>query len=228
MIDSKETTEKHCFVAKDEETGFFFDAMMKKVDVKKYFYGLDNYYVVQILRDQVKKLYIVWTRWGRSGTEGQFQRTPFGHIEDAKKEFSRVFRLKSGFPWIDVKDYVKVKGKYDVKRIGGKLTSRSDAKLKFSNADFDFEKLLVPLDSLDYSIEMVNPTELMHFIKPLISDTNIQTNLQHSNFPSSVMLLCPTDAHAVNQAIEVLKCLINILKEADKHRRNHKFPEYQD
>jgi len=44
--------------------------MMTKVDVKRYYYGLNNFYVIQIIRDESKDLYIVWTRWGRVGSEG--------------------------------------------------------------------------------------------------------------------------------------------------------------
>lgn len=213
-------------VKDEEETGLFFDAMMKKVDIKKYYYGLDNFYVLQILRDEVKNLFILWTRWGRSGSIGQFQRTPFGRIEDAAKEFKRIFRQKTGTAWKDVKEYVKKEKKYDVKRIGGKLTSRSEAKLKFSNADFNFEKLLIPLEDLDYSIEMVNPIEFRHFIKPLISDNNILDSLQRSNFSKALMLLAPQDKPTIDLALDLLEKLKKVLKESEKHRWKHNFEGY--
>lgn len=95
VLDSTQPTEKYCLVVKDEEEpGYYFDAIMKKVDIKKYYYGLDNFYALQLLRDEVKKVYIVWTRWGRSGSTGQYQRTPFSKLEDAKREFMSVRILK--------------------------------------------------------------------------------------------------------------------------------------
>lgn len=200
---------------------------MKKVDIKKYYYGLDNFYVLQILRDEVKKLYILWTRWGRSGSEGQYQRTPFGRLEDAKKEFCRIFRQKSGWAWKDIHDYVKKPKKYDVKRLGGKPLSKCEYELKFSNADFNFEELLIPVDQLDTSIEMKNPNEFKYFIKPLIADMNIYQNLSRANFSNSMMLLVPQDKTNIDEGLKILNKLKKILNEAEKHRWNHSFVDYE-
>lgn len=42
-IDSDQLSEKFCKVFKDS-TGYY-DVMMTKVDVKKYYYGMNNFYV---------------------------------------------------------------------------------------------------------------------------------------------------------------------------------------
>ena len=226
-VDSHEATEKHWTIVKDEiDTNFYFDAMMKKVDIKKYYYGLDNFYVLQILWDEVKKLYIVWTRWGRSGTIGQYQRTPFGKLEDAKKEFAKIFKQKSGWTWKDVAGYYKIEKKYDVKRIGGKFTSKDEFKLTFSNADFEMEKLLIPESKLNTSIQMVNPIEFMYFIKPLVSDNNMYTALKNSNFSNSMMLLAPQDQRTIDQGIDILNKIKTLIKEAEQHRLKHNFEKY--
>lgn len=135
-------------MVKDEESGYFFDAVMKKVDIKKYYYGLDNFYSIQILKDEVKKLYLLWTRWGRSGSTGQYQRTPFSTLEAAKQEFCKVFKQKSGWSWKEINHYVKIPKRYEIKRLGGKLLSKSDAKLRFSNRDFDYNKLIISFDDI--------------------------------------------------------------------------------
>lgn len=63
--------DKVCEVVKDiEGTGFSFDTLMVKIDAKKYYYGECNFYVIQLLFDKVKNIYILWTRWGRIGSEG--------------------------------------------------------------------------------------------------------------------------------------------------------------
>ena len=114
-IDSTERTEQLCKVYQDASG--YYDTLMVKVDIKKYYYGLNNFYVVQILRDSAKDLYIVWTRWGRIGSQGQFQRTPFKTAVEAVKEFKKVFKQKCGWAWEDVKiNYVKKAKKYDIKR----------------------------------------------------------------------------------------------------------------
>ena len=227
VLDSTEATEKHCTVVKDEEEpGYYFDALMKKVDIKKYYYGLDNFYVLQILWDEVKKLYIVWTRWGRSGSIGQYQRTPFNKLEDAKKEFIKIFKQKSGWIWKDIKGYYKIEKRYDIKRIGGKLTSKDEFKLKFSNADFKFEKLLIPESKLNTSIPMVNPVEFKYFIKPLITDNNMHNALKSSNFSNSMMLLAPQDQKTIDQGVEILNKIAKLLEESEQHRWKHNFEKY--
>jgi len=161
----------------------------------------------------VKGVYILWTRWGRSGTQGQFQRTPFGKLQDVVREFKKVFKQKTGVKWEDVKDYVKVPKKYNVKRIGGKITSTSDSKLKFSNADFDFEKLLIPWERIDQIVAMENPVEFLYFIKPLLSENHMIQNVTLNQFSRSLMVLAPQDKPTIDIAIDLLHKLSNILKQ---------------
>ena len=49
-----------------------FDVVMIKVDVKAQYYGINGFYLMQLLHDQSKDLYILWTRWGRIGDFGQY------------------------------------------------------------------------------------------------------------------------------------------------------------
>ena len=57
----------------------------------------------QLIYQPGKDLYILFTRWGRIGDEGQFQHTPFQKREDGVKEFCKVFKEKTGNKWEDVK-----------------------------------------------------------------------------------------------------------------------------
>ena len=43
---------------------------MTKVDVKKQLYGVYNFYVIQLIRDNLKGIYVLWTRWGRIFEQG--------------------------------------------------------------------------------------------------------------------------------------------------------------
>jgi hypothetical protein len=70
-VDPVSKLEKTCDVMKDDsDGGLFFDILMVKIDVKKQFFGVSNFYTMQILFDRVKQIYILWTRWGRIGSEG--------------------------------------------------------------------------------------------------------------------------------------------------------------
>ncbi len=90
-----------------KKNDLYFDTCMTKFDVKKGYYGVANFYVVQLLFDEVKNIYILFTRWGRVGdyNGGQFQRTPFNTEYEGMEEFKKVFRQKCGWKWDDIQNY---------------------------------------------------------------------------------------------------------------------------
>jgi ankyrin repeat protein/predicted DNA-binding WGR domain protein len=227
VLDSNQGTEKHCLVVKDEnETGYYYDAVMKKVDIKKYYYGLDNFYVVQLLKDDVKNLYILWTRWGRSGSYGQYQRTPFNSLEEAKKEFQRVFKQKSGWTWKEVNDYAKLPKKYELKRISGKLISKSDNKLKFSNRDIDYNKLVVSIDDIESKIKMKCSEGIKEFMDPLLTDTQQYQTLKNSQFQDSLMLFTPKDRPTIDKGLEILDKMKAKLAQSKKYQMKSNFADF--
>jgi len=67
------------FASKDkpEPQHLYYDVALIKIDIKASYYGINVFYVMQLLFDKAKQIYILWTRWGRIGDFGQFQRTPF-------------------------------------------------------------------------------------------------------------------------------------------------------
>jgi ankyrin repeat protein/predicted DNA-binding WGR domain protein len=89
-----------------------YDCYMVKVDISYGYYSGNTFYKMQILRERVRDVYILFTRWGRVGTSGQFQQTPYSTIEDARKEFCSIFKSKSGNLWEDRHNFVKVDKKY--------------------------------------------------------------------------------------------------------------------
>ncbi|CAG2105984.1 unnamed protein product [Medioppia subpectinata] len=48
---------------------------------------------------RVKGLVILFTRWGRVGDTGQYQKTPFATVDEAADEFRKIFRAKTGNHW---------------------------------------------------------------------------------------------------------------------------------
>ncbi len=73
-----------------------WDVYLTKVDLKNGIYGDYVFYKMQLLHDSNRDLYLVFTRWGRIGEDGMNQRTPFNKIEDAKEEFKKIFKQKTG------------------------------------------------------------------------------------------------------------------------------------
>merc|ERR1719424_706051 len=66
--------------------GQAYDIMMVKIDIKKGEYGENNFYHMQLVHEKVRDLYVLFTRWGRIGDTGMYQRTPQESLEEAKKE----------------------------------------------------------------------------------------------------------------------------------------------
>jgi len=79
-----------------DETYGPMDAYMTKVDLKNGIYGDYLFYKMQILHDSNKDLYIVFTRYGRIGEDGMNQWTPFAKLEEAIKEYSTIYKQKTG------------------------------------------------------------------------------------------------------------------------------------
>jgi predicted DNA-binding WGR domain protein len=73
------------------------------------------FYKIQLLHDTNRDLYVVLTRYGRIGEPGMNQRSPFPDVEDAKKEFATIFKLKSSNEWdTALTNFVKQPKKYNL------------------------------------------------------------------------------------------------------------------
>jgi predicted DNA-binding WGR domain protein len=127
-----------------------YDCYMVKVDISMGYYSGNTFYKMQILREKVRDVYILFTRWGRVGTDGQYQQTPFAKLEEARKEFCSVFKSKSGNQWEDRHQFVKVDKKYRLVPVTKKTRFESflkafnykDPRLPQSNLDKHIFKLI--------------------------------------------------------------------------------------
>ncbi|XP_035216657.1 poly [ADP-ribose] polymerase tankyrase-like isoform X2 [Stegodyphus dumicola] len=96
----------------DAEKNIPYDVVMTVVDLNYGAYGIYNFYKMQLIKHKGKDLYILFTCWGRVGDTGQYQKTPYSTLNEAVKEFSRIFRAKSGNNWDDVKNFQPQPKKY--------------------------------------------------------------------------------------------------------------------
>lgn len=95
-----------------------WDAYLTKVDLKNGIYGDYVFYKMQLLYDSNRDLYVVFTRWGRIGETGMNQRTPFTKVDEAKEEFKKIFKQKTGGNNFEELDkFSRVKKKYNLTRI---------------------------------------------------------------------------------------------------------------
>lgn len=99
-------------IVNDPRTLAPFDYRFIKVDISYGQYSTNVFYIMQIAYDKIRKIYVLFTSWGRVGTEGQFQQTPFFHLEDAMKEFKKLFKEKTGNDYDNIENYHKKPQKY--------------------------------------------------------------------------------------------------------------------
>lgn len=98
----------------DEEKEEPYDVRLTKTDVTYGTHGLYNFYRMQIIKHKSKSnLYFLFTRWGRIGdAEGQYQLTPYSTLDECRKEFTKVFREKTGNAWKDTNEFETKPKKY--------------------------------------------------------------------------------------------------------------------
>ncbi len=106
----------HGCIVKEGSLHKGYAVLMTKVDVNAGFWGLYNFYRMQIWKEKHKDLWILFTNWGRIGDDdgggGQYQNTPFATAEKAEAEFEKIFRSKSGNDWDERDDFVPKHRKY--------------------------------------------------------------------------------------------------------------------
>lgn len=87
-----------------------FDVLMVRVDLAYGPYSAYLFYRMQLLRDKNRDVFVVFTRWGRIGETGAFQRTPFSNRIEGEAEFKKIFKEKTKNEW--GVPFFHVKGKY--------------------------------------------------------------------------------------------------------------------
>ena len=125
----------------------------------------------------------MFTNWGRIGTPGQFQQTPFFQEEDAVKEFSKIFKEKTKNEWKNHATFEKKYRKYNLVKLSTRSRVKevltpfdySDPSIKKSELPLEFQKLMRALTDnkmyqLAYSTFNISQDYLpfVHFHFPVI------------------------------------------------------------
>ena len=95
-----------------KENDEYWDASLTKVNLQNGIYGEYMFYFIQLVHDLGKDMYIVTTQFGRIGEEGANQRSPFNTLDEAKEEFGKIFKSKTGNNWDERNNFQRIKGKY--------------------------------------------------------------------------------------------------------------------
>lgn len=101
----------------------YYDVTLSRIDAGYGHHGQHMFYRMSALHNHVQGLYVLWTRWGSVGEDGQYQRTPYRTRAECITEFLKVFKSKTGFPWAERATGVPKDGRYKVQPPGGKTLS---------------------------------------------------------------------------------------------------------
>ncbi len=76
-----------------------YDCTLTNVNIMNGIHGQYIFYKMQLIHDVSRNIYVLWNRWGMIGETGAYQRTPFISLNDAKTEFKKIFKSKTGNEW---------------------------------------------------------------------------------------------------------------------------------
>lgn len=195
----------------DEEQDIPFDILMIKVDLKYGNYGLYNFYKMQLIRQKTKDLFILFTRWGRVGDYGQYQKTPFQTMEEAIKEFCKIFKSKSGNAWENVKNFQHQPKKYDLVSLD-KRTFVQKKEIVLDIASKVPSKLSSCLNKLLKNLMDV------HMIKSSLKDMGCVVNSLFGALSETSLI----------EAEKILKIASDVVKEKDNLENNMKTQDYYE
>lgn len=206
----------HYSVVKD------FDAMLNQTNIM----GSNNnnkYYKIQLLFEPNKKVYYVWTRWGRVGEARGVQTKLMGSYSElvlAEKAFNKKFKEKSGNDWSKRAEFKAVPGKYELVEIDHSIKEKKEEplmmKLKAGDVDKDVEVLPSKLAK-----------ETRELIELLFKKEMYTNALREFDIDVNKMPLGQLSTQQIEKGVAVLEELEKVIKgsksRADLERLSSKF-----
>ena len=128
----------------------------------------------QIIWQKGVNVYILFTRWGRIGDNGNFQHTPFQSKAEAAQEFCKIFKSKTGNNWSNLKNFEKQPKKY-------RLIQRDMKRRKEHKIDFNLKS----------DIPSKLPQKVQDLLKEMVSNLNKNVSLsplKNNEWKSSLKL----------------------------------------
>jgi len=188
-------------VVSDEKLGPY-SLTMTKVDVKVGGYGEYLFYVMQVLLEKNRGVYILFTRWGRIGETGAFQQTPFGTKEECIAEFNKIFKDKSGNLWEDKDNFQKVPRKYQLLKFERRVKHTDYLK------PFDLEDKNLPETDLEKEVKSV--------IQGITSVKLYKKTFAQYNIDTRFLPLASLTKPLLMEAKQVLGDIADLLDELEK------------
>ncbi|KAG3052080.1 hypothetical protein PI125_g26206, partial [Phytophthora idaei] len=162
--------------------GTELDALLTKVDVKNGRFGLNVFYRLQLVRDELQDIYVLFTNWGRIGETGKFQNTPFRDETEAVNEFKKIFRSKTGNPWESrgPGEFVKKPKKYNLVQRVNHSTKVDDEVTRSFREDMESEASKGVVFPEPRDPDLVTSPSVMAMLAAITDVRNLQLAAQTS------------------------------------------------
>lgn len=192
-----------------------FDLLMTKVDLSHGPYSAYVFYRMQLLEDTNRNVYVLFTRWGRIGETGAFQRTPFADRDEAVKEFCKIYKNKSGNDWGEM--FEKKKGKYVPMKLNFTQTRCTDFIKEFDEEKSPAARLC---------------KETQEVLKLCTSQTMYRSYFSHYSVDVNVLNFSNISKQSIEKAesllLEISALAKEMIKETDVDLKIQKIQEIQD
>lgn len=175
-----------------------------KVEISRGYYSGNTFYRMQLLRDKVRGVIVLFTNWGRNGTDGQYQHTPFGTLEEGAAEFKKIFKQKTKNNWDDRENFKKVEKKYRL--VTYKPPNRAKNYLNMINYK-DPELVETKLEK-----------PVFKFMRRICNAKIILKNMNNFQFDTESLAVRDLTKDRIEKAEEILKEIHKILKGVEKRR----------
>ncbi|TYZ59031.1 hypothetical protein PybrP1_005256 [[Pythium] brassicae (nom. inval.)] len=193
--------------------GEAFSALLTKVDVRNGRFGLNVFYRLQLVTDEIQGLFVVFTNWGRIGETGKFQNTPFRAAEDAVAEFKKIFRAKTGTHWGDRAAFAAQRGKYNlVQRVDTRTSVDAAVTASFSELAPDAAAALPAFaDAASF------PPSVVRLLGAITDIRNLElAATEGCNFSDSLPLAKEDELRAAVAKLEAIRALLERRDEVSK------------
>ncbi|CAD8053289.1 unnamed protein product [Paramecium sonneborni] len=215
-IDNKLIVDQQAKIAKGDLTVYddpdygLWQCLLSKVDIVNRNFHKNVFYKMQILFDKNRNNYILFTKWGQIGEEGQFQMTPFENLETTIKEYCKIFAAKTGGNnWKLIKsgeeEFDKKPEKYQL------IKCQNNKSYKSLLEPFDLsDKSPYPQCKLDPSIFQV--------VEQFSQVKLYQQELQNHQFDTGFVPIEKLDKNTILKAKEILLELKEIVLEVNLYQ----------
>lgn len=187
-----------CIVYEDPEKGYY-DCHLTRVDIGREERDDYLFYKLQIVYDKGRDLWMLFTRWGRIGEEGAFQKTPYSK-EECIQQFETIFFNKTKNEWKDRANFKKHWWKYQL--------------INVNYSNMCHKDYLVPFDLTNAKPSNLHPS-VQEIMREMTQVAMYVKGLQNSGIDAEQMPFSDINRSDLLKARESLTKLREILEELE-------------